>query len=149
MMYYSAATKGFYLPELHASAIPADVVEITSEAHAALMEAQAHGATIQPDANGHPVAVFPDPPTAAEVLAAERARMVVSRFQARAALHNAGLLDDVEAAVAAADAFTKIAWADAVEFRRTSPTILTLAGAIGLNDAQLDDLFRAAAQIVA
>lgn len=74
---------------------------------------------------------------------------VVSRFQARAALHNAGLLAGVEAAVAAADPFTQIAWADATEFRRDSPTIAALAVALGMTGAQLDDLFRAAALIVA
>lgn len=73
----------------------------------------------------------------------------VSRFQARAALHNAGLLTAVEAAVAAADPFTQIAWADATEFRRDSPTIAALAVALGMTGAQLDDLFRAAALIVA
>jgi hypothetical protein len=88
----------------------------------------------------------PDP---AEVLAAERASMVVSRFQARAALFNAGLLAGVEAAVAAADPFTQIAWADAQEFRRMSMTIAALSAAVGLTDEQLDDLFRAAALIEA
>lgn len=72
----------------------------------------------------------------------------VSRFQARAALHVAGLLDDVEAAVAAApDPLVQIAWADAQSFERSSPTIATLAAAIGLNDTQVDDLFIAAAKI--
>ena len=72
----------------------------------------------------------------------------VSRFQARAALHIAGLLDDVEAAVAAApDPLVRIAWADAQSFERSSPTIATLAAAIGLSDTQVDDLFIAAAKI--
>lgn len=90
-------------------------------------------------------------PTASpeEALAAERAAMVCSRFQARAALHAAGLLAQVETAVAAADEFTKIAWADAVEFRRNSPTIAALSGAVGMTDTQIDDLFRAAMQIEA
>lgn len=72
----------------------------------------------------------------------------VSRFQARAALHVAGLLDAVEAAVAAApDPLVQIAWADAQSFERSSPTIATLAAAIGLSDTQVDDLFIAAAKI--
>lgn len=74
----------------------------------------------------------------------------VSRYQARAALHNAGLLSTVEAAVAAADdELIRIAWADATVFRRDSPTILALAEALGLTSTQLDDLFRAAALIAA
>lgn len=71
----------------------------------------------------------------------------VSRFQARAALLQAGLLSAVEDAVAAADPMVQLAWAEAVEWRRQSPTILALGAAIGLAEAQLDDLFRAAAEI--
>lgn len=89
------------------------------------------------------------PPSGAEILAAERATMRCSRFQARAALHNAGFLGAVEAAVAAADPFVQIAWQDATEFYRGSPTIAALQAAVGLTDEQIDDLFRAAAQIVA
>jgi hypothetical protein len=74
---------------------------------------------------------------------------VVSRFQARAALHLAGLLDDVEALMAApgTPALAKLAWADAQEFKRTSPTVQTMAAAIGLTEAQLDELFTTAAGI--
>jgi len=93
--------------------------------------------------------VAPPAPTVAELLAAERAGMVVSRFQAKAALMAAGHLPAVEAAISAADAITNLAWVEAVEMRRTSPMIAGLAGAIGLTDTDLDDLFRAAALIEA
>lgn len=89
------------------------------------------------------------PPDAADLLAAERATMRCSRFQARAALHLAGLLDDTEAAVAAADPLVRIAWADAQEFRRDSPTIAALAGVLGLDDEDIDALFRTAMTITA
>lgn len=46
--------------------IPVDAVDVSPAAYAALMEAQAAGATIQPDALGNPVAVVPVV-TAAEV----------------------------------------------------------------------------------
>lgn len=91
---------------------------------------------------------------AAEALAYERANMRVSRLQARAALLQAGLLDHVEKAVnggmfggGTSDALLKMAWAEAAEFNRTSPTIAALAGLVGLNDEALDNLFRAAAAI--
>jgi len=87
--------------------------------------------------------------TKAELLAVERAGMKCSRFQAKAALHAAGLLDDVETAMATADRFAQIAWADAIEFRRNSPTIKAIADAMKLKDAQIDTLFRAAMQIEA
>lgn len=76
---------------------------------------------------------------------------VVSRFQARAALLLAGLLDDVEALMAAPDtpALAKLAWADAMEFERQSPTIAALAGAVGLTEQDIDALFITAAGIKA
>lgn len=89
------------------------------------------------------------PPDPAETLAAERAGMVCSRFQAKAALHLAGLLPSVEAAIANADPLTQLAWAEAVEYSRHSPAILALAGVLELTDEQVDDLFRTAMQIEA
>lgn len=93
----------------------------------------------------------PPPP---DPLEAERAAMRVSRLQARAALLQAGLLDKVDRAVSGgmfgggtSDAILKMAWTEAAEFNRTSPTIAALAGLVGPDDAALDDLFRAAAQI--
>lgn len=105
-------------------------------------EAQADGA----DAPFEPV---PPEPTEAEKLSAWRETAKVSRFQARAALYAAGKLAAVEAVVAATGGMAAIAWADASEFRRDSPTIAALAGAAGLTDADLDALFQAAAQITA
>ena len=80
-----------------------------------------------------------------------RAEMACSRMQARIALHQAGLLGAVEAAVAEADPVVQIAWADATEFRRDSPTIAALAAALDppLTDEQLDDLFEQAMQVTA
>lgn len=83
---------------------------------------------------------------------------IVSRFQARAAMLSSSssdeafpnLLAQIDAAVAASDnAFVRLAWAEAVEWRRDSPTVLSLAQALGVTDDQLDDLFRAASGIVA
>lgn len=148
-MKYSASANGFFLPEVHGAAIPPDAVDITDQKHADLLLGQSQGLLIAPGPGGVPQLVEPTPPTPAEALAAERARMVVSRFQARAALHLAGLLPQVEAAVNAADPMVQIAWADAQEFRRSSPTIAALAVALELDDETLDQLFRDAAQIAA
>ena len=96
------------------------------------------------------LALMPAPyvaPALPDPLDAERAGMVASRFQTRAALYVAGLLPMVEAMVGKADPLTKMAWAEAVEFRRASPTIAKLAAALALDDVQLDDLFRAAMKI--
>jgi len=75
----------------------------------------------------------------------------VSRFQARAALHNAGKLAEVEALMAAAETpmLMKLAWLDAQEFQRSSVTVAAMASALGLSTAETDSLFIAAAQITA
>jgi hypothetical protein len=72
---------------------------------------------------------------------------VVSRMQARLALLNAGLLDQVEAAVDAGDRALQIYWDNASHFHRDHPLLLQLAAAIGLTAEQVDQLFAAAAQI--
>lgn len=66
-MFYSKTTGGFYSRDIHGEAIPADAVEITSEEHVALMDAQSQGKIIQPDIDGNPVAVDPPKQTAAQV----------------------------------------------------------------------------------
>lgn len=75
----------------------------------------------------------------------------VSRFQALAALMQAGLLDDVTAWANAptTDPLHKLAFDTAAEFSRSSPTLAAGAAALGWSEGQLDDLFAAAAQIQA
>jgi len=87
----------------------------------------------------------------ANKLATMRQGMVVSPFQAKAALLQAGLLTQVEALIndPATDPLVVLAWNNASEYRRTSPMIISLGTELGLNDTQLDDLFMAAAQITA
>ena len=76
---------------------------------------------------------------------------VVSKFQAKAALLHFGYLDAVEAIMAnpATPAIAKLAWSEAQEFLRDSPTVAMMAGALGLTAAQVDDLFRFAATVTA
>lgn len=72
-------------------------------------------------------------------------------FQGKAALFNAGLLDEVETLIsdASTSTLTKLAWSNAIEWRRTSPMIVALAAGLNMTDAQLDELFIAASAIVA
>lgn len=72
---------------------------------------------------------------------------VVSMRQARLALYGAGLLDDVEAAVAKSTKDVQIEWEFSSELRRDWPTLVLLAGALGLTEAQLDALFIQASQL--
>ncbi len=140
-MYFSASTRGFYDDAIH-TILPDDAQPITEQVRANLLAAQSAGKAIEADADGFPVAVDPPPPGPPQV---------VSRFQARAALHLAGLLTSVEALMAdpATDTLARLAWTDAQEFRRTSPTLLAMASALSLTDEQIDQLFITAAGIEA
>lgn len=71
----------------------------------------------------------------------------IARLWARLALQGAGLLEAYEAAVAAADITTQIIAADAQSWRRADPTLITMAAALGLTDADVDTLFRSAAAL--
>lgn len=75
----------------------------------------------------------------------------VSMRQARLALLGAGLLANVDAAIATMPSPQKeaaqIDWEYATEVRRSSPLIDALGPALGLNDTQIDVLFIAAAAI--
>lgn len=94
---------------------------------------------------------YPEIPMTEDQLQDWRDSAVVSAFQAHQALDDAGLMDHVEAIMTHPDtpAKTKRAWTMAQEFRRKSPTVIGLAGALDLTDVQVDDLFRHAATIEA
>lgn len=82
-------------------------------------------------------------------LGAWRESCVVTAFQAKAALMASGRLEDVEAIVAESDEVTRLAWSQAREWPRTSPTIAALSQQMGMDDAAIDALFRAAEEIQA
>lgn len=71
----------------------------------------------------------------------------VSMRQARLALLGAGLLDEVEALIALQPAAVQIEWEYATDIWRNRDLVATLAPALGLSDAQIDDLFVAAKAI--
>jgi hypothetical protein len=107
------------------------------------------------DANGNWMTSYVAVDYTAEEIAAKveqwRSSASCTPFQGKAALFQAGLLDDVEALIAnaATDTLTKLAWANAVEWKRNSPMIMSLSTALNMADTQVDDLFKAASQIVA
>lgn len=74
---------------------------------------------------------------------------VVSMRQARLALLGAGLLAQVNTAVAnmpgAEGDATRIEWEYAQEVRRDSPLVAGLSAALGLTDETLDNLYKVAA----
>ena len=74
---------------------------------------------------------------------------IVSRLQARVAMHRAGLLSAVEALISGKDAdpVLVMAWQDAQTFSRASPLLLQITAALGWTDAQVDELFVAAGAV--
>jgi len=88
-----------------------------------------------------PSEVAPDPAViAAEELAAWRANVAVTRFQAKAAMLQAGLLSQVEALISEADPLTQLAWQEA-GFDRSSDLVASLGAQLGLSETEVDDLF--------
>lgn len=67
----------------------------------------------------------------------------VTAYQARVALHRAGLLPAVVALMTdpATDEEAKIAWEYATVFERESPFVLSLAPGLGMSDTDIDNLF--------
>lgn len=81
-----------------------------------------------------------------------RVPTVVTMRQARLALLQAGLLSQVEAAIAAIEdagqrQAVQIEWEYAADINRAHPWVQGLADALGLNETQLDDLFVAASRL--
>ena len=71
----------------------------------------------------------------------------VSMFQCRAILIANELFDTVDAAMKAAGGINEQAWEYATEVRRDSQLVLAMAAQLELTEAQIDDLFIAAAQV--
>ena len=80
-------------------------------------------------------------------MTARRSKMVVTPRQARLALHEHGILNAVEAFVAAGSDALRIEWQYATEIRRTWPPVAEFAAANDLSEAQLDELFELASSL--
>jgi len=75
----------------------------------------------------------------------------VTRFQALAVLAAGGYLDTVRTYIATLgeDNITRLAWENATDWERTSPTLNALATMLNLTSAEVDALFVAASQVSA
>ena len=59
-IFFSPSTGGFYHPDLHGEAIPADAVGISQQDHSSLLDGQSAGQSIAVGSDGRPV--LRDPP---------------------------------------------------------------------------------------
>ena len=98
-MFYSKSTGGFYTTEIHGDNIPPDAVEITSDAHVALLDGQSSGKIISADENGIPYLADPPPLTFAQKVQAIKTAVQAHLDQAAQALN----YDDIKTAVTYAD----------------------------------------------
>ena len=71
---------------------------------------------------------------------------VITPLQAKLQLHAMGLLDEVEAMVAA-DRSVQLYWEYALEVQQEHPTLMAMATQLGLTSEQLDDMFIAASRL--
>lgn len=142
-MFYSKSTGGFYDRDIN-TLIPADAVEISRTAHAALLAGQAEGKKIVSGPDGEPVLADPEPFIAADV-------EVVTMRQARLALFEAGKLDMIAPAIEQLPeperTKVRIEWEYAQEIRKDWPALQSLAQAIGLDAAALTEMFNYAATL--
>jgi len=142
MLFYSSTKNGFFDDEVHAE-LPLDAVPITVEEHESLLAQQAAGRTIKPGPGGRPKTVL-------EALPALVPHQVTMR-QARRALLVANKLQAVDAAIATLASpereAAEIDWNYGATVERASPFVTVLGPLIGLDDAALDELFLAAAQL--
>ncbi|ARV17416.1 hypothetical protein AEP_00454 [Curvibacter sp. AEP1-3] len=78
-MFFAKSTGGFYSREVSGNEMPADVVEITDEVHAALLDGQSVGKRIVVDANGFPSLAEPEPIPLPVIIEATKARVRAAR----------------------------------------------------------------------
>uniref|UniRef100_E6VL45 Uncharacterized protein n=1 Tax=Rhodopseudomonas palustris (strain DX-1) TaxID=652103 RepID=E6VL45_RHOPX len=71
----------------------------------------------------------------------------VTPKQARLALLQAGLLDQVEAVIAAGSKADQITWEFATEIRRDDPLLVSIGSGLTLSSDQIDVLFKYAATL--
>ncbi len=93
-------------------------------------------------------ALFIPPPA---VIASARNAVEVSAFQAKAALHRFNMYETVQALMGNPQTpiEMRLAWENAMSFRRMSPTVLAMGKLMNLNENDLDALFELASTITA
>lgn len=87
--------------------------------------------------------------TESEIQEFNQVPAILSSYQAKLALFNAGLLDSVQSLIDHPDTPTniKLAWQEGLSFRRDNPMIAMIATQMGLTESDVDDLFIAGGQL--
>jgi hypothetical protein len=88
-----------------------------------------------------------------ETIEDQRTQMVVSRLQAKAVMYQMGILETVEELINESGEIVKLAWNEAIEFKRLSPLVESLKSDVvlpdgsSITDEMLDEMFIEAADI--
>jgi len=158
MIYFSFSGQAFFDSELNYLEIPADIIEITTEQHAEILDALNRNCLVFSDLtfsepkpssfhewNG---SGWVDPRTPAEIEAHRLAQFpALKRRQfMRVLVLNGFDLDQIEAEInKIPDTQTRqlalIDWKDATEFWRTDETLLMVADLLGLDTARIDAMW--------
>jgi hypothetical protein len=132
---YSPSTKGFYSNNIdYGEGLPADVIEIGDDQHAALLAAQAAGHVIMPSTEGAPVAIDPRSLWTLDEIKAVKLAELSAAFSDRMSVVKAGYpLDEIQSwfdqkSEAVAYTADKTAW---------TPLLSAMAAARGIAVADL------------
>lgn len=97
---------------------------------------------------GHRVVAAQGHEAPGDVYEARQVFKAVTRRQMLTALHRAGLLETIRAAVAGSgDVELQIAFDEAQDFERDNPMLASMAKALGKTDAEVDAIFALAASL--
>lgn len=140
-IFFSRSTKGWYLASVHGESMPVDIVPVERELYDRLVSS---GMPLDAGPDGVPF--VREAPDIGALVPIE-----VSTFQAKAAMLESGMLEDVLSYINApgTDPLVKLAWDTVQVFRRNSLMVMAVAIQLDLDEQQLDALFIRAAQIVA
>ena len=130
-MFYSKTTNGFYTREIHGDNLPDDSVEITQDYYEELLSGQCKGQCIVANDQGHPVLQQP--------LFTQYVPNKVSMRQARLALLNQSLLDQVNSTIKSPEA--QIEWEYSTTVERDSKFVQEMILKLNMSKEQVDNLF--------
>lgn len=144
ILFLNAVLSARYDSDIHGDNIPAEAIQVTNDVFFKTINEQDgiwqldKGKVVKKPL---PVVEPVDP----------RKFIEVSAFQAHAAIARSGLYSAVTALMTnpLTPVETALAWNKALTFKRLSPTVLAMAAALELDDAELDALFELAATIEA
>lgn len=101
----------------------------------------------QENASAYEFQLLADQPSESEMLDQWRKSFKTDLYKLKITLENRGELDAIETLVSQQAKQVQLAWANTPRVRRDSPTVASLATAMGYTDEVLDEIFKQADQV--